>query len=1213
MAQTAMGDYGGPYDETSYSSPEITNKTNKAATTPDSENTKFTNQSQQIVEQNGEKNVLNGFRSVTYNWTLAGLDKNYLKDPDKYRTSELDFIILKSGGKGYTGITAPTPNAEQSRKADIEVYDRNDAKAKAANQEVVQNINKNSGIVDGFNKESPGRFDMFIENVEIESLMTFTPNSGSTLPTQIKFEVIEPYSINGFIEALHVAAIAAGYSSYLQASFVLKLEFWGYPDDDVDTFTDPIIVPKATRYFPIGLTGIEVDISEKGTRYRCSAVPHNERAFGEPNVIKKPIKMVGSSVGELLGSLMLNINAQVEQSDKDSKTKVEKHDRYFIKFVEWSETEGWKENASSKIATSKIVEIFRDSALFKMVDPATTEPPNAYKTDKTKQPSPDKQAKQPESVKFTPGKTVIQFAENMNIHEAISSVIRDSEYSRNILKDIKKSIDPYGMVDYFTVRIETTAQDVIDEASQRPFQDFTYVVSPYKIHYTKIPNYGASLIKDSDYKKLSNREYNYVYTGQNVDVLNFKLNFNTLFFEAVPASMGNKDVPGAKNAAGSSNNVEVKTSGTPEEQQKASEVPSSPVKVSDVSTQVQSTYGGNAGQPLDDPYSVLAKNMHNAVINSKASMVTGDLEILGDPFYVCTGGAGNYNPKPAGQMKSVEGEALHNTGQVLITINFRNPDDINSFEDGGMMRFDPRRVPFSGVYMVTKAASTFRDGTFKQKLEVIRMPGQILDANLRATDPADKMKLSQNADDSYVADASRSLSQTQRMDDSTAYEQLGRGLPSPGLPGVLSNFTGATGGLGGTTAPLMNQTFGLVSRAGTLMSGASPIGSPLPVDVASNIRMNSSNLAGLTQNSLGTAALVAVATNVLTGNIPAKRAVGVVAGAVVGGLITTALSKPNVGSGIGEGATVSLPNALPAFPTANDIKFGANLDSTSLPVGSLSNIPGTVKELGATAVSAVAGLGAQAGEFVNGVGSKISAFMATPADPKGIAAQVGIDSSALSGLGANLQSKVPDQIANIVKNTPENVDLVKASNAGLALNYIPTNKIANIPATAPYTTAPPPAVDSAYLKEVVAKGGIPALENLYGVNNIAKISDNIAPKEILASAMSFIPSAQVNPFSSVPGLSNSVDLTSLKDKMFSANSQLSGITGQSLIPDRNVIGSVTSQFGSSSIGSSPLDKLVNKLGDPNAPPYTGDDPIVRARLGMPPVGKAPDDLNNFYG
>jgi hypothetical protein len=58
--------------------------------------------------------------------------------------------------------------------------------------------------------------------------------------------------------------------------------------------------------------------------------------------------------------------------------------------------------------------------------------------------------------------------------------------------------------------------------------------------------------------------------------------------------------------------------------------------------------------------------------------------------------------------------------------------------------------------------------------------------------------------------------------------------------------------------------------------------------------------------------------------------------------------------------------------------------------------------------------------------------------------------------------------------------------------------------------------------------------------------------------------------------------------------------------------SVAAKFGSlsSSVGT-PLNKLmnsaVNKLNDPKAPPYTGNDPIIRARLGLPP---AVDEFGN---
>ena len=39
--------------------------------------------------------------------------------------------------------------------------------------------------------------------------------------------------------------------------------------------------------------------------------------------------------------------------------------------------------------------------------------------------------------------------------------------------------------------------------------------------------------------------------------------------------------------------------------------------------------------------------------------------------------------------------------------------------------------------------------------------------------------------------------------------------------------------------------------------------------------------------------------------------------------------------------------------------------------------------------------------------------------------------------------------------------------------------------------------------------------------------------------------------------------------------------------------------------ASNADSFVKSLQDPNAPPYTGDDPIVRQRLGLPPLPATP--------
>jgi len=1160
---------------------------------PFTDSSKSETDTRQRVVQSAEANVLNSYRSVSYSFTLAGLKKDYLTDPKKYRESELELVILKSGGKGSSILSGSGPTERDvrlsQRNDDADARDRRLQSAAQANVDV---SNNNLSLIQGFNNQSPGRFDMFMENVEIDTLMAFTSGSGATLPTQIKFEVIEPFSVNGFIEALHVASIAAGYPSYLQASFLLKMEFWGYPD--AGEFSEPEKISKSERYFALGLTGIDVDITERGTRYRCSAVPFNERAFGEPNVVKKPIQMSGTTVKEILSDLIKNVNAQVSTSDKDGKaTTTNQHDTYSIAFPSRDEKEGWKDTPDNKIATSKLVEILKDNALYKMVDPATAEKATAYKKEGTQQPSTSQQAKEPEAIKYTPGKTIVQFAEGMNIHEAISSVVRDSEYVRNILKDVKKSIDEFGMIEYFMVKIEVTNLNIINESTKKPFQNFKYVVTPYKVHYTRIPTYGQEQIDDKNLKKLSLREYNYIYTGKNIDILNFKLNFNTLFFEAVPAAMGNNDVPSAKTSAAPNNGVDTRQNPTSSGSPNSLQVPQSPTKVEP--SPVQAT-GGNAGQQLNDSYGILAKKMHSAIIDSQASMITGEIELLGDPFYIATGGVGNYVSTPDGRGKTTDGEADHIYSEVLITINFRNPVDIDP--KTGMMYFDPKLVPFSGVYRVNKATSTFKDGTFKQRLEILRVPGQILDQDIKPSDPADRIITTPSVVDRIIPDTTRSLNPSQRLDSSTAMEQLERGLPSPGLPGEMSNFTDATGGLGGSTVGMLMQTPGRVLKSGALAAGSSIIGQPLPNDIASNIRLSSAGLANINQTGLSSAALLAVATNVLTGNIPAPRAVGALAVAIGGAAISSALNIPNQGSGIGEGATIKLPSVV-TDPTAVDIKFGSTISPTKIASEAVSTVVGAGKELGTAAIGIVNSLGTGVSTFAKDIGNKISAFAGTPADPKAIGARLGLDTAQLSGLGSQYQSKILNQIANFGNNTPEGVNLSQAIDAGVVLDYIPPSKIQNIPPTTPYSVAPEAPVDIAYVREVAAKGGATAVANLYGVNSVKELSGNLIPADVLAATLNNIPGYRVNPYANnILGQLSTVDANVLKDKFGSANFQVSQITGKLPVLDKNFAGSVSAKYGSS-VGVSPLDKLVNNLGDPNAPPYTGDDPIIRARLGLP--------------
>jgi hypothetical protein len=1072
-----------------------------------------------------ESNVLNGYRSITYNFTLAALPSDYVSNPDVYRKAEMDLVILKSGGKGNNTIlnVNKLSNAQVSATEEpvLDKYSAKNNQAKLANK-----LTANQGLITGFNEKSPGRFDMFIDDVEIETIMSFSEESNVTQPTKIKFDVFEPYSINGFIEALHVAAVAAGYTSYINASFVLKLEFWGIPDSDNEIFKAAEKIPNADRYFPIGLTNVEVDITERGTKYQCSAVPYNERAFGQPSVVKKPIKMEGKSVKEILTNFVKSFNEQLKKSNEDAKLNPNNVDTYNIKFVEWDANNGWIDAVKSKIGDSDLLNLYEDNVLYKFAKP--NDGKNAYKP-----------GTEPKSIKYNPTGAAINFPENISVHEVISAVIKDSVYVRKLLEDMASSdkstakarVDEMGRVEYFSIKVEVKNRDVFDETAKKPYQEFTFVVSPFKVHFTRIPRYGQVQLKEEEFAKLVLREYNYYYMGKNVDVLNFKLNFNTLYFEAIPAAMADQNVPNYRDSAKPDGRGQPKID-APSKQDQTDTNPShppAPVRQVPVDTKPNS---GSATPIQNDPYAALARSMHDAVVNSKASMVTGNIEILGDPFYLVTGGMGSYNPKPvSGSREGVVGqkEVAMNYAEVNILINFRNPIDIGSFESGGLMIFDPNRVPFSGVYMVTKAMHTFKEGSFKQNLEIIRRPGQILDGQGKEVKMESLTKVVPNPENAPVSAEAPEVS-VQRVSTADVAEYLSRGAPN-----VESNFTAAVGGLGGGES-VLTRTYGLVSRDGVLQSAAGIIGQALPTVNQTDIRLNVTQLANLGNSNLTSAGLINAAANIITGNTSLKNVASTMAGTIIGNTLNQVLQKSNVGSGIGEGASVLIPplSTIPLNPTALDIKAGALENPLALAKDAISNVKGEIQQLGQNALDQVNRLGDKANLLVGGVGAKISESLGSKADPKAIAAQLGLDSSKLSGISNNLQSKLPKQLTDILKNTPENLNLSQALDQGIALSAIPPSKFGNIPPLTPFRTAPDalPDISSPLIKTTVAAG--------------------------IASTL------------------NSVDTNAIKDKMSTVKSQLSKLSSIKSTVDQKVSGSVGAVFGSKA-STSPLETLLNNF------------------------------------
>ena len=146
-----------------------------------------------------------------------------------------------------------------------------------------------------------------------------SPQSGPAIATNISFDVFEPYSMNGFMEALQVTAKAAGWTDYITGVYALRIQFQGYlASKGLDAA--PEIVPNSTRYFIIQFTQVHIDVTQDGTRYQVEAVPTTQLGFGLSNKLTADVKVVGKTVGEVLKNLADAVNKMAADEASNRKT-----------------------------------------------------------------------------------------------------------------------------------------------------------------------------------------------------------------------------------------------------------------------------------------------------------------------------------------------------------------------------------------------------------------------------------------------------------------------------------------------------------------------------------------------------------------------------------------------------------------------------------------------------------------------------------------------------------------------------------------------------------------------------------------------------------------------------------------------------------------------------------------------------------------------------
>lgn len=654
------------------------------------------------------KNPLHQFASYSPMWTMACLTKDQFNNPKLYRENDaaLTQVVFSSGGR-YDSQRAQTA----------------------------------SGVP-----------EYFVNNFVMQSVIAASVKTGNSNAVKFSFEIIEPYSMGLLLQSMQVAAIANKYANYLDnAPYVLKLDFKGYDEK----MSDLKIVK--SKYFVMKLTSIKFEVTESGSKYRVEGVPYNHQGFSDQhNITYTDLKLKGDSVGEACNNLTKILNENEQKLVKEKRIGVA--DTYIIDFPTsaeksqiWESKKADDDKPAAENPAARKQKKTAGSPKPKIPDPVNFNPNDigaslfgfsaanggkfgfGFERDKIDA----KTGKvNRDNVIIDPKNREFQFAQAQSLTDIITQLILSSKYAKDAI-DPDKLVD--GFIRWFKLDVQMQFGE-LDTLLGEFSRIIIFRVVPYLVHHTVFSNANSSAIGYDALQKQIAKEYNYIYTGKNVDVLKFDIQINNLFFtgnnpqpESKSAQVSNPDqqgpapTPGKKVVTGKGNSPQVQLSYTGRRRM-----------MKDPTALKKTTTGGADTSTTEQK---VAEAFHKSFITGgSADLVTVDLEVTGDTFWLVDSGQANYFAKPSAATPQItdDGTANYEGSDCYIFIRFQNPQDVDTVS--GLYRFpnSGKTSPFTGIYKVTLVESTFNDGFFKQKLKCIRMPLQASDLEGLPTPRVDK-------------------------------------------------------------------------------------------------------------------------------------------------------------------------------------------------------------------------------------------------------------------------------------------------------------------------------------------------------------------------------------------------------------------------------------------------------------------------------------------
>ena len=534
--------------------------------------------------------------------------------------------------------------------------------------------------------------DYFIEDLEMESLMPRAVR-GATNQTRLNFKIIEPYGFT-FIERLKAAVKDFfGTTDFIKQHYLMTIKFKGYDEEGNEvtskSATDSVTIDNNRsdassineKFIPFKFANIVTRAGTGAVEYVCEALPvnHFEALSQKRATVSFNVEIKGqtldnlfngkSDLGDTPSSKRVISSGLVEALNKQQKEYVAKGaiavaDEYKITF------------AGGNIAQQKVM------------------PPGDVTKSRTASVDPNlpthllTNVGQVEKETFT-----VSVSAGQQLQQSIDGILKTSQYITGQQKVFYDSVkrawlkkDGGKVLAWYkiTTKVEPKAYDKIRK-------DYAYlvelVITPQQV--TDVKN----TVFPKDRFRGVHKKFNYWFTGENTEVIDYEVEFNALFYTSLSSKFANEATEQA-------------------ELEQLENLAPGAVGPSDQSGQ------NGAGQSADEAARAAS------VLYSPVDFAKMEMEILGDPDFIQQGDIFYRAGNNFGAFLE-DGSINYDSQEVFCEVNYNTIEDYN--EETG--EATPKDIQLKSVdqyvrtgtkgliYQIIAVKNKFIKGQFTQTLE----------------------------------------------------------------------------------------------------------------------------------------------------------------------------------------------------------------------------------------------------------------------------------------------------------------------------------------------------------------------------------------------------------------------------------------------------------------------------------------------------------------